>query len=79
MKNSGHRLHWDQPDELVRLMSGFFKGTITHHFELKPREEFVADTDEVIDAPNTGRKYFLMAGTVLFAGAIATFGYYKKK
>ena len=44
MKNAGHNLFLDDPDELVRIMTGFFMGTIKHTFDLKPIKEFVPDT-----------------------------------
>ena len=34
-----HEIMFDQPDELVKLMTGFIEGTITGRFELKPRYE----------------------------------------
>ena len=46
LKNSGHNVYMDNPDGLTTYMIGFFNGTITHTFDLKPRKEFVADTTD---------------------------------
>lgn len=45
LHNSGHNVFLDSPDQLSAYMIGFFEGTITHTFDLKPRREFVADTE----------------------------------
>ena len=37
LENSGHNLMGDQPEKLVEYMVGFFEGTITGHFDLKPK------------------------------------------
>ena len=39
VQNCSHFMNFDQPEELCRLMVGFFDGTITGKFELKPRRE----------------------------------------
>ena len=44
LQNSGHNVFLDNVDQLTTYMIGFFEGTITGTFELKPRQEFVADT-----------------------------------
>ena len=46
LKNSGHNVFLDNPGDLTEMMIGFFNGTVTHKFDLKPRQEFVADVDE---------------------------------
>lgn len=46
LHNSGHNVFLDNPDQLTTYMIGFFEGTITHTFDLKPRREFVADDTE---------------------------------
>jgi len=43
LQNSGHNVFLDNPDQLTTYMIGFFEGTITHTFDLKPRKEFVPD------------------------------------
>ena len=43
--NSGHNVFQDNPDGLTSYMIGFFEGTITGTFDLKPRREFVADVN----------------------------------
>lgn len=45
LKNCGHNAFLEQPDELVTIMTGFFTGTIKHTFDLKPRKEFVPDSE----------------------------------
>lgn len=45
LKNAGHNLFLDNPDGLTEQMIGFFEGTITHTFDLKPRKEFTPDTE----------------------------------
>ena len=39
VKDCAHPMMFDQPFELIRLMVGFFEGTITGKFEPKPRNE----------------------------------------
>ena len=39
-----HVMHLDQPFEVVRLMIGFFEGTIKGTFEKKPRREIYLPT-----------------------------------
>ena len=46
LNNSGHNVYLDNPDVLTSYMIGFFEGTITHTFDLKPRREFRADIEE---------------------------------
>ena len=43
LKNSGHNVFLDNPEQLTEYMIGFFEGTIKGTFDLKPRQEFVAD------------------------------------
>ena len=45
LKNSGHNVFLDNPPQLCEYMIGFFEGTIKHTFDLKPRQEFVADVE----------------------------------
>ena len=42
LKNSTHLCTKDQPDEAMKLMIGFFDGTISGRFELKPRYEIAS-------------------------------------
>lgn len=42
--NSGHNVFLDNPHQLTNYMIGFFNGTISGTFDLKPRKEFVADS-----------------------------------
>ena len=54
IKNSTHEIHAQQTTELVRIMFGFFDGSLRGHFELKPR---VLLSNSEIDAKNlAGRK-----------------------
>ena len=46
LRNSGHNVFFDSPDVLTEQMIGFFEGTITGTFDLKPRKEFVKDVPE---------------------------------
>ena len=39
MKDCTHEFLYDQPEELAKLMIGFFEGTIKGKFEPKPRYE----------------------------------------
>merc|ERR1712060_880610 len=48
LKNSGHNVFLDNPGDLTEMMIGFFNGTVTHKFDLKPRQEFVEDVDETL-------------------------------
>lgn len=43
LHNSGHNVFLDNPPALTDYMIGFFNGTVTHTFDLKPRREFVPD------------------------------------
>ena len=45
LKNSGHNVFLDNPEQLTDYMIGFFEGTIKHTFDLKPRKEWVADVE----------------------------------
>lgn len=49
LKNSGHNVFLDNPHQLTNYMIGFFNGTITGTFDLKPRREFVADSGNDMD------------------------------
>ena len=53
-------------------MIGFFEGTITHTFDLKPRKEFVPDDDvpDVKSSGSVGKKLFALGSVcALAAGA----------
>ena len=41
LENSGHNVFLNNPYGLVDYMVGFLDGTITGHYELRPRTEFV--------------------------------------
>ena len=46
LRNAGHNVFLDNPDELVEMMIGFFEGTIKHTFDLTTTEEWSPDTNE---------------------------------
>ena len=53
--NSGHPIHTDNPDALVRAIKGAFFGTIQHVFELKDRFHFERpDTPPIIQNSSDG-------------------------
>ena len=39
IENCRHFMNYDQPEEMCRLMIGFFEGTVRGNFQLKPRLE----------------------------------------
>ena len=72
LKNAGHNVFMDDPKGLADYMIGFFEGTITHTFDLKPRKDFVPDDDvpDVKSGASMGKKLFALGSVcALAAGA----------
>ena len=45
LEDSGHNMHWHNPEGLAEIMTGFFTCKINGRFEPKPRLEFTARTN----------------------------------
>jgi hypothetical protein len=45
IKNSDHVTFYDNPEDLCHVLIGFFNKTITHTFELKPRQTYIKQNE----------------------------------